>query len=263
MIRSVLALLAASVLGLGMLSGVSEARPASPESGSVADVRAAAPAKIVRPASLTRIRGGYYFSAWGQDSKLVVKRVPRGLRFTDPRTARWEDLAGSCRRQRVRRGVAAVCRVPGWVSPANPLLLSMELRLGDDSVDTTTLGPEFKAYILADAGRDVIRLGAGDDFVNGAFHRDLIWGGPGDDFIRSGEANDVVYGQDGNDHLVGGKASDVLRGGDGNDLVEGGPGNDRMSGDAGADRLKCGDGTDTADVDPADTQRHSCERRPS
>lgn len=219
---------------------------------------AAAEAAIVRPASLTRVKGGYYYSAWGTDNRLTVKRVEGGLRFRDPRAVRWQRLARACEKQRVRRGVAAICRVPRWVTPSDPLTIEMELRLGDDYVDTTTLGPEFRASVLADAGREEIRLGAGDDFVNGAFDRDRVWGGPGNDFLRTGGGADVAYGGLGRDRLVGGERGDLLHGNEGNDRVEGGPGADTLYGDAGADRIKCGDGSDTAQRDPAD-ERFSCE----
>ncbi|WP_183092541.1 calcium-binding protein [Nocardioides stalactiti] len=219
------------------------------------------PARIVRPATLKRVQDGYYFGAWGQDSRLVVTLVEGGLRFRDPRSARWEDLAGVCDALRVRRGVAAVCPVPPGVTTADPLTLFLELRLGDDYVDTTTLGAEFRAEVLADAGREEIHLGAGDDFVNGAFDRDRIWGGAGDDFIRTGEGSDLAFGEEGRDRIVGLEAADELHGGDGDDVVEGGPGDDTLYGDVGADQLKCGDGSDAAEIDPADT-RVGCERTP-
>ena len=258
--RSGLALAAAAALTLvAPHTGTSVAAPPGPGERATADVRAAAEA-IVRPATLKRVEGGYYFGAWGQNSRVVVKLVDGKLRFSDPRSARWQGLARSCERKRVARGVAAVCRVPRAVTPANPLTISFEMRLGDDHVDTSTLPAQFRTSALLDAGVDVARTGAGNDFINGAFDRDLIISGAGNDWVRSGEARDRVFGGAGKDHLVGGEVGDLLRGGDGNDLVEGGPGDDTMYGDVGADRLKCGDGNDAAENDPADTQRLSCER---
>ncbi|WP_322937160.1 calcium-binding protein [Nocardioides bizhenqiangii] len=259
-IRSALALAAAVALTLvGPQPGTSVATPAGPGDRAAADVRAAGKA-IVRPATLRRVEGGYYFGAWGQNSRVVVTLVDGKLRFSDPRTARWQGLARSCERKRVARGVAAVCRVPNGVTPANPLTINFEMRLGDDHVDTSTLPAQFRTSALLDAGVDVARTGAGKDFVNGAFDRDLIISGAGNDWVRSGESGDRVFGGDGRDRVVGGELGDRLRGGDGIDLVEGGPGNDEVYGDAGADRLKCGDGSDAGEVDPADTQRLSCER---
>ena len=190
----------------------------------------------------------------------MVTLVDGKLRFRDPRTARWEGLARQCDKKRVAHGIAAVCLVPGGVTPANPLTINFEMRLGNDHVETSALPAQFEASILLDAGVDEARTGDGDDFINGAFDRDLIISGAGDDWVRSGEAPDRVFGGDGKDRLVGGEVGDVLRGGNGNDLVEGGPGDDELYGDAGADQIKCGDGNDAAENDPADTQRIGCER---
>ena len=264
--RSVLVLAAAAALTLvgpqpAPSLATSAVTSAGPGDRVSAAVRTGAPAaRIVRPASLTRTATGYSYSSWGQDNRLVVTLEEGRLHFRDPRAVRWDRLARSCSDLPVDVGVAASCRVPAGVSVADPLTIAMELRLGDDVVDTTTLGPQFQASVLADAGNDVLKLGLGADFVNGAFDRDRIWAGGGDDFVRTGEGNDVAHGETGNDHLSGTQASDVLRGGVGNDLVEGGPGNDEIYGDEGDDRLKCGDGSDAADIDPADSQRLACER---
>lgn len=262
--RSVLALAAAAALTLvGPQPGRSVAGPVGSGDRAGDAVRpVATAAAIVRPASLKRTPDGYYFGSWGQDNKLTITLVEGGLRFRDPRAVRWQDLARACRNQRVRRGVAAICRVPATVTPGNPMTIDIELRLGDDFVDMTTLGAEFEAAVLADAGREELHLGAGDDFVNGAFHRDRIWAGAGNDFIRGGEGPDLAFGEAGNDRLVGLQADDVLRGGDGNDTVEGGPGNDTVYGDLGADELVCGDGSDAGEIDPADQRRVGCERAP-
>lgn len=257
---SALTLLAATALTAAATTpGPAAARPIGPGDRPSADERPAAVQRVGRVASLKRTPDGYYYGSWGQDNRLVVTRVEGGLRFRDRRPVRWEDLARACRNVPVRRGVAAVCRVPNTVTPGNPMTIEMELRLGDDYVNTTTLGAEFEALVLADAGREEIRLGAGDDYVNGAFQRDRIWGGAGNDFIRGGEGSDLAYGEEGNDELVGLQASDELHGGDGNDIVNGGDGDDTLYGDLGADRIQCGDGSDAAENDPADVQRVRCE----
>ncbi|KAA1421523.1 calcium-binding protein [Nocardioides humilatus] len=230
-----------------------------PDGADARPTRAERQERIVRPATLKRTDDGYYFGAWGQNSKVTVTLVEDGLKFRDARTARWELLARVCTNVPVRRGVAAICPVPPGVSVANPLTIDFEMRLGDDTVTTSALPAEFQASVLADAGRDVIRTGPGDDFINGAFDHDEIWAGDGNDWVRSGEGSDLVFGEGGEDRLVGGEVGDVLHGGDGNDSVEGGPGDDTMYGDAGADTLKCGPGSDSADVDPADEHRFDCE----
>jgi hypothetical protein len=265
--RSFLALAAtAALIVVGLQPGPSSAGPvtagpASPGDRATSATDAAA-ARIVRPASLKRTRNGYHFDAWGSNNRVTVTLVDGRLRFRDPRPVRWEHLARSCRNIRIDPGIAASCRVPAGTTESNPLVLTLEMRLGDDHVDTSTLPARFRTRALLDAGVDEARTGAGNDFVNGAFDRDLVLTGAGNDWIRTGDANDRAFGGAGRDRVVGGRAADLLHGGDGRDSVEGGPGNDTLYGDAGADRIKCGDGRDAAERDPADTQRFACERTP-
>jgi Ca2+-binding RTX toxin-like protein len=256
--RHVLTLITTAAL---VAAGLTAAPPTQARASDSASDRAtaAAPAKaLARPATLKKVKGGYYYGVWGQNNVVTVTLVDGKLKFRDPKPVRWEGFPKACTKKRVRRGVAALCPVPGWVTPASPLTINFEMRLGDDTVDTSTLPQEFQASVLADQGRDVVRTGAGNDFINGAFDHDEIWSGDGDDLVRSGESADLVFGEGGKDRLVGGEVGDVLHGGDGNDSVEGGPGDDTLYGDAGSDTIKCGDGNDLADADPADT-RFACE----
>ncbi len=148
-IRSLLTLATAAGFAVAVQPGSTQAAPATPADRGAADVRAAADVgaadeKIVRPATLKRTDDGYYFGAWGQSSRLVVTLVDGKLRFRDPRTARWEGLARSCTKKRVATGVAAVCRVPDSATPANPLTIHFEMRLGNDHVNTSALPAEFQ-----------------------------------------------------------------------------------------------------------------------
>lgn len=244
--RSLVTYLAAAAL---VVAGVSSVQTASARSEGVGDrptvaTQPSVDARVGRVASLKRTADGYYYGSWGQDNRITVTLVEGGLRFRDPKPVRWDDMARGCRSQRVRRGVAAICEVPRTVSPGNPMTVELELRLGDDFVDTTSLGAEFQMKVLADAGREEIHLGAGDDWVNGFLHRDRVWGGAGNDFIRPGEGSDLAYGEDGNDELVGLGGDDTLYGG------------------AGRDVIKCGDGNDAAEIDAEDALRVGCERVP-
>ena len=240
--RSLFALLAVTVLAV---SGTTTPAVSASATTGGAD-RAVAGARpgghVGRTASLKRTADGYYYGSWGQDNKVTVTLVEGGLRFRDPRPRSWDDMARGCHRQQVRRGVAAICRVPDDVNPGHPMTIELELRLGDDYVDTTTLGAEFQMKVLADQGAEEIHLGAGDDWVNGFLQRDRVWGGAGDDFIRGGEGNDALHGEAGNDELVGLQGDDALYGGDGND------------------QIKCGDGDhDVAEPDDADQLVVGCE----
>lgn len=255
-IRHVLTLLTTAALVAAGLTAAppTQARPAHhPAERASVSARA-----LARPATLKKVKAGYYYGVWGQNNVVTVTLVDGKLKFRDPKPVRWEGFPRACTKQRVSHGVSALCPVPKWVTPAKPLEITFEMRLGDDTVDTTALPAEIFANVLADQGRDVVRTGAGDDVINGAFDHDEIWSGDGDDWVRSGESADLVFGEAGKDRLVGGEVGDVLHGGDGNDSVEGGPGDDTLYGDAGSDTIKCGDGHDLADNDPADT-RFACE----
>jgi hypothetical protein len=210
-------------------------------------------------AMITRTKHGYLYRAGQQDSHLVITRVDGGLRFHDSRTKRFKSLPDACRRQQVQAGVAAVCNVPSGIKLSNPMLLEVWPRLGDDFVDGSTLAAPFQLAVLVDAGRDVVHLGAGDDFVNGAFGRDVVRGGPGDDWIRTGDGDDDIRGGSGNDRLIASDGRDVVRGGRGQDRVDGGNGNDRLyAADSQPDVVACGAGADGARVDRTD-KVNDCE----
>lgn len=210
-------------------------------------------------AMITRTKRGYLYRAGQQDSHLVIKQTKKGLRFTDTGTKSFKKLHRTCRRVNVRRGVAAVCPVPGSVSVRRPLLVEIWPRLGDDFVDASTLPATFALTVLADAGRDVALLGAGPDFFNGHTGRDVVSGGDGNDWIRSGHGNDRVRGGAGRDQIIGMDGHDTLFGGKGRDLVDGGPGHDRLWGGRGIDVLRCAEGRDSAHATRGDRPR-SCER---
>jgi serralysin len=159
----------------------------------------------------------------------------------------------ACSAVRVDKGVAAVCPVPGDVTEQKPMLIEIWPRLGDDYVDTSSLGAEFQVAALVDDGRDEVYLGAGDDFVNGAMKKDIVRGGGGDDWIRTGIGPDDIDGGPGDDKLVGGKGRDTIRGGPGADRIGGGPGKDRLYGDdTSRDIVACGGGYDHAWFDGLD-----------
>ena len=213
-------------------------------------------------AMITRTRHGYVYRAGQQDSRLFVTKARGGVRFHDKGTRKFRSIPRACRRVKVRAGIAAVCRVPARTSRRSPMLLEIWPRLGDDLVDGSTMPAKFQMSVLADAGRDIVRLGAGDDFVNGAMGNDLVRGGAGDDWIRTGPDHDLLIGGPGDDKLVGSDGRDVLRGGRGADWLGGGNGADRLySRDAGRDVVSCGGGFDRGRADRAD-RLSGCERLP-
>jgi hypothetical protein len=168
-------------------------------------------------ARIDRNRYGYMLTAGQQNSHLTITLVNKGnsLRFVDTGTQRWKYLAPGCNAQRVRSGVAAVCKVPASTSRSNPALLVFHPRLGNDLIDGRTLPATFEMAVLCDEGNDTVFAGHGNDFVNGAQDVDHIHGGAGKDWIRGGTANDSIWGDDDNDYIVGQDGHDYLSGGAG------------------------------------------------
>ena len=171
-------------------------------------------AKIVRTAY------GYRLIAAEQNSHLRVKVANGRLRFRDTRVPSWKSLPAMCNRLRVSPGVGASCRIPDSTSAANPTLLEIRPRLGNDHVDARGLPATFEMAVLADAGRDTLYGGRGNDYLGGASDRDRAYGGPGRDWIRGG---------DGRDRLWGGADSDAIVGLSGRDMINGGSGKDRTT----------------------------------
>ena len=103
------------------------------------------------------------------------------------------------------------------------------------------------------AGRDIVRAGAGDDFISWNDPTgDVVFGGRGNDTILGGNvAADEIHGGAGDDlirafatspeaatagdKLFGGRGDDVVIGGSAADIIEGGRGDDFLTGNDGAD----------------------------
>jgi serralysin len=209
-------------------------------------------------AIINRTQHGYVFRAGSQNNRLTVTQVRGGLRFVDPGTPRWRRLAPACRNVPARKGVAAVCKIPGGVTEEMPLMIEVWPRIGDDYLNTSALPATFVATMLGDLGDDVAIFGPGADFFNGHSGRDIVRGGGGDDWIRGGDDNDPLFGGPGNDWIVGMNGDDVIRGGSGDDHLDGLEGNDLLFGGPGRDRVACGLGIDLALIDASDSSR-DCE----
>jgi hypothetical protein len=227
---------------------------------TTADAQTAAPPST-RWAEITRVTGGYHYLASQLDSNLTITRVGVRVVFHDSGMRRFRTaLPPGCRRVTVSRGIAASCRIPAWVTSANPLQLEIVPQAGDDRVDGSTLGAELRLKVEPGPDDDTVLAGAADDLITGALGMDHVDGGPGADLIRVGPGIDVADGGPGHDRLVGGDGADQLAGSDGDDTLEGGDGNDTLLGGPGEDILLCGNGFDTTDDDgDLDTVRH-CEQ---
>ena len=132
----------------------------------------------------------------------------------------------------------------------------------------TTDGPDVQT---GGPGKDVVKLGDGDDVFDGEGGNDVIKGGAGIDRLFGGDGKDKIFGDGGNDRVVGdagrdklwggagddemygdsmtvgggtGAAADRMRGGKGDDDMKGQGGDDRMWGNAGGDEMDGGEGND-------------------
>ncbi len=209
-------------------------------------------------AIINRTANGYLYRAGQQDSNLTVTETDGRLRFVDTGTRSWKWLPKTCERLDVARGVGASCLVPTRFSLAEPMLVEIWPRLGNDVVDTRALPAQFDVSFLGDEGNDVAYLGPGNDFVNGAQDADKAYGGEGRDWIRTGLADDLLDGGAGDDYLVGVDANDTIYGGQGDDRIYGSNGNDDLYAGDGRDVVSCGTGADTATFKSTD-RTSGCE----
>jgi hypothetical protein len=107
-------------------------------------------------------------------------------------------------------------------SAATPGCATGPTRVGD-----TTFGTPCDDVIVAPAGVETVKAGAGDDTIVAApalAAADCPSGcflGVGSQTFEGGAGDDIVFGQRGNDTLRGGEGNDQLFGGIGDDLLGG------------------------------------------
>lgn len=261
----VAAALSAAVVGTAVGSNSSESKApppganAGPTYNFATEIMYDNVVPLKNEAILMKSKRGYIYRGGQQDNHLVVTRVAKGLRFVDSGTQSFKKLSHSCHRQKVNKGIAAVCRVPATVSVRKPVLIEVWPRLGDDYLDTSDLPATFGATELGDKGNDTARFGAGRDYFNGYSGRDQIFGGAGNDWIRAGLGNDKASGGPDNDDIVSVEGRDTVLGGSGKDRLWAGDGDDRLSSGSGQDFLLCGSGHDSASADSADDVLPDCE----
>lgn len=144
---------------------------------------------------------GYVYIAGQQNSHLTITfdKGANALRYRDTGTKRLTTMPRGCHRVSAGRGVAASCRIPAKFG--HGMFVQVWPRLGNDFVDGRALPSRFRLWVLADAGRDVVYCGPGNDFVNAAFDRDTVYGGAGNDWLRSGPGADRVFGGAGDDRV--------------------------------------------------------------
>ena len=120
-----------------------------------------------------------------------------------------------------------------------------------------------RAVMCTGATSAHIRLGAGDDILDGAGARGAIRGegGDGRDSVNGGSRADRLSGDAGFDDLSGEAGNDLLHGGPDFDDLRGGRGDDRLVGDAGIDVVDGGAGADSI-VGDDDELTYATRRRP-
>jgi serralysin len=255
-VRKALAILAAAITAVTVLGastassvaaqGADEHRYGPPYKYTTELVGQYPGVKLMDQAMLYRGKHGYLFRTGQQHSRLTITQVDGRLRFHDKGTERFKKLGKTCRRQRVRVGIAAVCHVPRTVTARRPLLIEVWPRLGNDFTDGSSLSAKFAMTVLGDHGDDRTLLGAGPDFFNGYTGRDRVSGGAGNDWVRLGAGNDPVWGGAGHDLLIGMDGRDTIYGGSGEDRLNGMAHNDRIYGQGSTDFFLCGTGRDRA-----------------
>jgi|GEM_PF-3053468 len=96
------------------------------------------------------------------------------------------------------------------------------------------------------AGADVVKSGAGEDYMAGADGDDRLEAGAGKDDLYGEDGDDLLDGGDGDDYMAGGADEDILFGGAGADSLWGEDGDDFLIGGAGDDYIYGGEGRDIA-----------------
>ena len=122
--------------------------------------------------------------------------------------------------------------------------------LGRVDVDASALDPVRYARHAEDRlvgtdGADVIRRGAGHDWVEGGAGDDELHGGTGHDWMDGGAGDDELHGGTGRDWMDGGAGDDELHGGTGRDTYEFAGrafGRDRVVDTGGRDTIEFSDG---------------------
>jgi hypothetical protein len=156
---------------------------------------------------------GFVYIAGQQDTNLTVTydEYADTLLYADKGTKKLGKIPKRCKERNADKGIAVLCTIPDrFGADDEKMYVQVWPRLGDDRVDARTLPSWFRLWALMDDGKDVVRAGAGDDFVNGAMNPDRVYGGAGDDWIRTGPGNDKLWGEGGTDKLVCAENKDTV-----------------------------------------------------
>ena len=101
-----------------------------------------------------------------------------------------------------------------WVDLANGSVLTNVHRNGNALNWSVTYEAEYRNNFR---GFENVTMGAGDDIVTANGLANVIRGGAGNDYLDGQPGNDTIYGDAGDDVLYGGWGSDTMSGGAGSD----------------------------------------------
>jgi lipoprotein-anchoring transpeptidase ErfK/SrfK len=213
---AVVALLAASLIGIPAGVAAEESTTSSPPANSTPVIVSLAPLTMVvgveSPVvvSFTHEDGGPVAVTvdWGDGSapSLLPSATAGTVTFTHTYAARGrftatvtvDDLVGGIAVGTFQVSVVGTCG--GAVA----------------TIDAVTLGLP-AGSIVGTEGPDVILGTDGNDVISGLGGDYNICGGPGNDTIYGGDGNDTIYGESGDDVIDGGTGSNYVDGGDGID----------------------------------------------
>jgi hypothetical protein len=134
---AVVAVTAAATVGAGLTSAATTASPVASTAGSggppgasagppyqfKTELMSYAPNKtLTDQVILARTKHGYRLWSGKQSSQVTVSVVHGKLHFRDTRTQSFKKISAKCKRQRVKVGVSALCKIPQGISVHRPLL---------------------------------------------------------------------------------------------------------------------------------------------
>ncbi len=145
------------------------------------------------------------------------------------------DIEGSLRGDQIHLRQCNGAHLRGM--PGIEFQVEVRGRRGPDTMWGSSAPPPYFEHFYGDKERDVLHMGAGNDFADGGEGDDNVHGGGGADESRGGEGADVVCDEDGLDVLDGDAGDDLVRwfGLAGGGQVAGGTGSDVCYGTGAAD----------------------------
>lgn len=207
----------------------------------------------VGSASAGTLRGNDNGLRYESDGAMTVRvwNEGRDLILVDTAATQFDrELPRTCAIEVVDAGVGARCVAPG----------QQELRIttgdGNSWITAWELPRRVSLHVKLGTGDNIVEGGSGDDRIDGGAGRDTLYGGPGDDRIDGNDGNDYLRGNGGNDDVRGGEGLNFLFGDGGDDLLVGGSSFEYFTGGRGDDVVRGGGGNDDIGLGAGDDVAH-------